>query len=171
MRPSTLYPIACDKPSAPRHARQRSVRRIIGLSSILQLSFCANAVASHKTPSSYKTVQCTLTHTLTQQSLYAMYKQLASPTTIRVLHVHPASKTDPLTCSLEHCDLNNDPEYEAISYVWGDSDLACSVTCDSMVTPVTRSLHEALLRVRLPDRLRTLWIDGLCINQIDDIEK
>jgi len=100
-----------------------------------------------------------------------MYKQLASPTTIRVLHVHPAPETDLLTCSLEHCDLDNNQEYEAVSYVWGDSDLSCSLTCDSKVTPVTRSLHEVLLRVRLPDRRRTVWIDGLCINQTDDVEK
>ncbi|KAI4934811.1 hypothetical protein J4E85_002671 [Alternaria conjuncta] len=100
-----------------------------------------------------------------------MYKQLASPTTIRVLHVYPAPETDPLICSLEHCDIDSDPEYEAISYVWGDSDLAWSVICDSNVIPVTRSLHEALLRIRLPDQRRTVWIDGLCINQIDAIEK
>jgi len=100
-----------------------------------------------------------------------MYKQLASPTTIRVLHIHPAPETDPLTCSLEHCDLDNDPEYEAISYVWGNSELTCSLICDLNVIPVTRSLREALLRVRLLDRIRTVWIDGLCINQTDNVEK
>jgi len=100
-----------------------------------------------------------------------MYKQLASPTTIRVLHVHPASEPDPLTCSLEHCDLNNDPEYEAISYVWGNSDLSRSITCDSKIVAVTRSLHQALKRIRLPDRRRTVWIDGMCINQTDHVEK
>jgi hypothetical protein len=100
-----------------------------------------------------------------------MYQQLTSPTTIRVLHIYPATETDPLTCSLEHCDLDNDPNYEAVSYVWGDSDLSCLITCDSKVVPVTRSLHQALRRVRSPTQLRTIWIDGLCINQTDDVEK
>jgi hypothetical protein len=100
-----------------------------------------------------------------------MYKQLTSPTTIRVLHIHPATETDPLTCSLEHCDLDDDPNYEAVSYVWGDSDLSCLITCDSKVVPVTRSLHQALRRVRSPMQLRTIWIDGLCINQTNDVEK
>lgn len=115
--------------------------------------------------------QFTLTDPLKQQLVHAMYKPLTSPTTIRVLHVHPAPEADPLTCSLEHCDLDRNPEYEAVSYVWGDSDLSCSVTCDYKITPVTRSLHEALLRVRLLDRRRTVWIDGLCINQTNNVEK
>jgi hypothetical protein len=105
-----------------------------------------------------------------------MYECLASSTTIRLLDVQPGTATDPLTCGLKHCDLrhrdlNTAPEYEAISYVWGNATSSCSVICDSTVIPVTQSLQQALLRIRLSDRIRTVWIDGLCINQTDDVEK
>ncbi|KAG9194069.1 hypothetical protein G6011_04104 [Alternaria panax] len=100
-----------------------------------------------------------------------MYKQLTSTTMIRLLHVHPASEPDPLVCTLEHFDLDSDLNYEAISYVWGDSILSCSITCDSEIIAVTLSLYQALSRIRSPIQLRTVWIDGLCINQADDVEK
>jgi len=135
------------------------------------------AVSTHALLPCYKTSifyilpQFTLTDPPEQQLLHAMYRPLTSSITIRVLHVYPAPEADPLTCSLEHCDLDNDPEYEALSYVWGNSDLPFSITCDSRVVAVTCNLYQALLRVRLPDRRRTVWIDGLCINQIDDVEK
>jgi hypothetical protein len=117
--------------------------------------------------------------TCTQPSspaICVMYERLESSTTIRLLEVQPGNTDDPLTCDLRHCDLRNRdidsvPEYEDISYVWGDATLCCSVTCDAEVVPVTLSLHQALTRIRFPSRSRTVWIDGLCINQTDDAEK
>jgi hypothetical protein len=103
-----------------------------------------------------------------------MYEHLESSTTIRLLDVQPGTAENPLTCDLRYCDLRHRdtvPDYEAISYVWGDATLSCSVVCNSQLVPVTQSLHQALLRLRLPDRTRTVWIDGLCINQTDDTEK
>lgn len=37
--------------------------------------------------------------------------------------------------------------------------------------PVTRNLEQALRALRLPDRDRLLWVDALCINQNDDVER
>jgi len=36
---------------------------------------------------------------------------------------------------------------------------------------VTRNLHAALNRLRLPDKPRTLWVDAICIDQADVVEK
>jgi hypothetical protein len=37
--------------------------------------------------------------------------------------------------------------------------------------PVTRNLEEALRLLRLESRNRTFWIDAICINQKDDVER
>lgn len=36
---------------------------------------------------------------------------------------------------------------------------------------MTRNLHAALKRLRLPDKPRTLWVDAICINEADLVEK
>ncbi|RSL51874.1 hypothetical protein CEP54_011216 [Fusarium duplospermum] len=75
--------------------------------------------------------------------------------------------------------------YEAVSYHWGSPVLSRIVLCrearlsetgeayetPKVAMPVTASLHEALRCLRLKDRPRLLWIDGLCINQYDTAEK
>ncbi|RMJ17812.1 hypothetical protein CDV36_002508 [Fusarium kuroshium] len=75
--------------------------------------------------------------------------------------------------------------YEAVSYHWGSPILSRIVLCrearlsetgeayetPKVAMPVTASLHEALRCLRLKDRPRLLWIDGLCINQYDTAEK
>ncbi|KAJ3469981.1 hypothetical protein MRS44_000080 [Fusarium solani] len=75
--------------------------------------------------------------------------------------------------------------YEAVSYHWGSPILSRIVLCrearlsetgeayeiPEVAMPVTASLHEALRCLRLKDRPRLLWIDGLCINQYDTAEK
>ncbi|KAM6538208.1 hypothetical protein FALCPG4_000089 [Fusarium falciforme] len=75
--------------------------------------------------------------------------------------------------------------YEAVSYHWGSPILSRIVLCrearlsetgeayetPEVAMPVTASLFEALRCLRLKDRPRLLWIDGLCINQYDTAEK
>ena len=73
--------------------------------------------------------------------------------------------------------LDADPEYKALSYTW-DIDSTSSTGQDTKV--ITYSGHEmlvrenlfaALRRLRYSDRLRSLWIDAICINQTDIEEK
>ncbi|UKZ81947.1 hypothetical protein TrVFT333_009726 [Trichoderma virens FT-333] len=67
-----------------------------------------------------------------------------------------------------HCTAS---PYEAISYVWGTSDRRFELVCDGAVLPLTQSIRDALMRVRLPDRPRRLWADQICINQDDIAER
>lgn len=73
------------------------------------------------------------------------------------------------------------PEYEALSYTWGDdtknqelayvadSDQSPGAGCPSNPTETTLLVREnlalALRHLRSPAKERTLWIDALCINQ------
>jgi hypothetical protein len=74
---------------------------------------------------------------------------------------------------------NSQPDYEALSYVWGspndlvsvfvyDDDTTLSKPLEERVMfpmKVRRNLADALRRLRLVDKDRMLWVDAVCINQ------
>lgn len=61
--------------------------------------------------------------------------------------------------------------YEALSYTWHGQALTENVLCDGRLLPVTRSLLEALQSLRRLTTSRLLWIDAICINQADLLER
>jgi hypothetical protein len=67
--------------------------------------------------------------------------------------------------------LNGDDQYEALSYVWGDPGAQKEIEVSGMIVNVTENLHAALQRLRYPAQKRTIWIDQLCINQSDNLER
>jgi len=66
-------------------------------------------------------------------------------------------------------------EYEALSWCWGraDSDCAVSVRKGNEVykMSVRRDLALALTYLRHQDKTRILWIDAICIDQENDVER
>ena len=72
-----------------------------------------------------------------------------------------------MVCDLVEAKLSHKPQYEALSYRWTDPnkenpDLAY---CNGFECPIGPNLHAALIRFRLIDVPRALWVDQLCINQ------
>lgn len=62
--------------------------------------------------------------------------------------------------------------YTALSYVWGSTaDPECIFLNGRNKVPVTRNLFKSLKTLRLLKEGRRLWIDALCINQRDHVEK
>lgn len=70
--------------------------------------------------------------------------------------------------SLDESDI---VEYEAVSYVWGSSELVSSIDVGGKSLKITNNLELVLRDLRLPDQDRLLWIDGICIDQNKDKEK
>jgi len=62
------------------------------------------------------------------------------------------------------------PQYEALSYVWGDPPSTAEISVNGHTIKVRQNLEDALLALRLSDTERVMWIDALCINQ-DDIQE
>lgn len=93
---------------------------------------------------------------------------------IRVLTLYPGSSSEPILCTLSHehmFPMVLHP-YEALSYAWGDDvNDKVDILCDGKSISITRSLHTALVHLRLPDKPRVLWADGICINQADNAER
>src|SRR3954471_19944384 len=90
---------------------------------------------------------------------------------IRVLHLHPGTWHEEISCHLTHVSLDNKPEFQALSYVWGKPDDTSPVKLDGCLFSVTKNLEAALRRLRLKGSERIIWIDQLCINQSDIVEK
>lgn len=100
---------------------------------------------------------------------------MISGSLIQLLDLLPHKGEDdaPIECKTKRALLEDEPEYEALSYVWGDpTNLGIvEVLVEGKMVPVTSNLHAALRRLRLADRTRTLWIDQLCIDQHNPNEK
>lgn len=70
-----------------------------------------------------------------------------------------------ILCTLSEASLDSCPEYEALSYVWGDPAKTHTVTITGKTVAVTKNLAVALRHLCLRDEPRNLWVDALCIDQ------
>ncbi|KAL2045707.1 hypothetical protein N7G274_002138 [Stereocaulon virgatum] len=92
--------------------------------------------------------------------------------TIRLIDIHPGSDIDILQCTMRHVRLADSPQYEALSYCWGDPTPNQTIKCNGKPLAITTSLQLALRRLRFyPPRIRALWADAICINQKDIDER
>ncbi|EME84950.1 uncharacterized protein MYCFIDRAFT_41912, partial [Pseudocercospora fijiensis CIRAD86] len=91
---------------------------------------------------------------------------------IRLVTVE-AGKGDEIHCKLNTVSLDGDlPQYESVSYCWGDITKKSSIVLDGQTTvDVSKNAHAALMRIRDPNIDRTIWIDAICINQTDVEER
>ncbi|KAL8372593.1 hypothetical protein RB595_002099 [Gaeumannomyces hyphopodioides] len=90
---------------------------------------------------------------------------------IRTITILPGLANDTIRCQLQTVSLEDTPQYEALSYVWGSPENSVDIELGSVRKSVTRNLYEALRRLRFPDASRILWVNAICINQADDEEK
>lgn len=90
----------------------------------------------------------------------------------RVLILLPGRPKDTIECHLKHVFLDDEPEYEALSYTWGDDKLPKQlIRCDGGKLGILPNLYDALRHFRKPKVKRVIWADAICINQTDFPEK
>ncbi|EXK28387.1 hypothetical protein FOMG_15366 [Fusarium oxysporum f. sp. melonis 26406] len=91
---------------------------------------------------------------------------------IRICILLPKSHGTLVTCKLKTLNLLEDKvDYEALSYAWGSSEDNATITVNETTLQVTRNLTDALTYLRHDSKLRSLWIDAICINQSDVDER
>ena len=83
----------------------------------------------------------------------------------RLVHLHPGRWLDRIVCSLSTVSLDDDPEFEALSYAWGDKTRPRFIVLNGHTIPITTNLWAVLRRLRREHDARVLWIDALCIDQ------
>ncbi|KAK3369369.1 heterokaryon incompatibility protein-domain-containing protein [Lasiosphaeria ovina] len=102
-----------------------------------------------------------------------IYRPINRPRTIRLLKIFPGDLGEPIKVLIRHACIDDSdlPEFSALSYTWGSSELSHSIECRDSEISITASLHAALHAVRYTDAFRVVWADGVCINQTDNVEK
>jgi hypothetical protein len=93
---------------------------------------------------------------------------------IRILHLLPSSDVE----SAIQCDLMREKtgdkavaSYCALSYVWDNPQPAQPILLNGSTAYVTPNLNAALRQFRDPVNTVRLWVDALCINQNDVVER
>src|SRR5450432_2440442 len=102
-----------------------------------------------------------------------LYRNLdATSQEIRLVHLEPGEDDGEIYCSMDYKSVQ-DPSlrYEALSYTWGDPKSTLDITVQGQTIPVTEDLWWALKYLRLPNAVRVIWVDAICINQRDIEER
>ena len=78
-----------------------------------------------------------------------------------------------LECHIRHVSLsaNPKPDYETVSYCWGDPTPSEAIQVDGQVLMIPIETHEVLLRLASPKQTRSIWIDAICIDQTNTQER
>lgn len=85
---------------------------------------------------------------------------------IRLLHIEcSSSATAHIRCQLEAVKLSDNPQYEALSYVWGIDKPENTILINNEPLLVRQNLFSALKRLKSRSESIKIWIDAICINQ------
>lgn len=97
------------------------------------------------------------------------------PGCIRVLSPDPADISHGHAWLMKLVRLDDsDVDNEALSYVWGSSKEIYSIRCNGLLLQAYHNLFTALpYLARRGERrpVRPIWINAICINQQDEVEK
>ncbi|KAI8723093.1 HET domain-containing protein [Fusarium sp. LHS14.1] len=110
---------------------------------------------------------------MSQHELQYSYQELGTQTSFRIAELLPGNDDDPIQCRVHSASWSDPkiPEYEAISYVWGNPNLKADIICHGKRLKVTQNLFNALAHFRQRDRPRYLWADAICIDQSHTLER
>ncbi|KAJ0326573.1 hypothetical protein COL5a_006759 [Colletotrichum fioriniae] len=103
------------------------------------------------------------------QSLPPIAEEGRTPSFTRLIFLYPGSGEDPFEAHLEIVDIEHAPPYEALSYTWGKpmEQPRDYIWMQGCPMPIKPNLEDALRSLRLPNQVRRLWVDALCIDQSD----
>ena len=85
---------------------------------------------------------------------------------IRLLHIKPSLKLkEQPQCLLETVSLDDNPQFEALSYAWGDPNLTRPIRLENREWYATNNLEAGLRYLRSPSEDMVIWVDALCIDE------
>ena len=100
------------------------------------------------------------------------YQTVADGDLFRLAVIFPGSGTQPVHCRLIwESSKNPKRDYRCLSYCWQTIEREADIICDGFRFPVTNNLLSALRSLRDPRANLLIWIDQICINQEDHLER
>ena len=91
---------------------------------------------------------------------------------IRLISVAPGEYDDPIFCHMFHVNMRLSNDYTALSYTWGKKAASEVIHINNQYQfHVTPNLKDALLHLRQKSVTRMFWIDAICINQENVLER
>ena len=110
-----------------------------------------------------------------------VYTQLRKWQT-RIINLRPEDTNEPLVSDLLVVDLiaaeglgavetDTIIDYDAVSYSWGKPNFDETLQCNENELRISSHLGSGLRQLRLASSSRYLWVDAVCINQLDEPEK
>ncbi|GIZ41578.1 hypothetical protein CKM354_000487700 [Cercospora kikuchii] len=136
----------------------------------------SSSTSEHKNDEDLESRFATLLETHIESGDFLQYLESLADTSptkacIRILHLEPGKGEEPIVGHLETVKLLDIFPFEALSYCWGNPEPRRIINISDARLEVGTNLKLALHRLRQPDNVRKLWIDGICINQGDVHEK
>lgn len=103
------------------------------------------------------------------------YQRLRYPDSIRLVKILSISPR--VECEMKTARLSDLPRYQALSYCWGKIGQRADILCNDTTLNVSANLWKGLRQLyryvdpAIPADTKWFWIDQICINQKDGIER
>ena len=89
----------------------------------------------------------------------------------RIFHLAPGAPADPVVGKLLEMNIADPRPFEALSYVWGPDKTTEDIYCDDAALPIRANVAQILRKIRHPTEPRPIWVDQVCINQVNLYER
>ena len=100
------------------------------------------------------------------------YPTVADGDLFRLVVLLPGTGTEPIQCNLIfESSKRPQRDYRCLSYCWETIKRDEDIICNGFRFSVTKNLLSALRSLRRPTTNLLIWIDQICINQDDDLER
>jgi hypothetical protein len=108
-----------------------------------------------------------------ERELSFSHNPLSSADCLRLFDLLPGQNHDSIIHgSLRQVPTSTSAEYSALSYPWGPQGAASNIIwIDGVECFVRNNLWHALVALRSPTSVKTLWVDALCIDQKNVVER
>lgn len=97
------------------------------------------------------------------------YRDIEEPLEVRLIKVHAQGKT--IGVRLEHYDLDDAPDYSALSYTWGEESPTRQIMVNRRPFTIRLNLYHFLQVFQAKHQNEWLWVDQICINQSNNRER